>query len=246
MMIDQINQWITGDGIRQKYSLEAYLSYCQNVRRCLWRNGDLEQPLIEFFEKQFVEEMEPLSLICNKYFSEGEKGVTVQYEPNGDKTFPDGKITSDHVKEILVECVSAKSQEELIEALRKNNSESSQDSIPISGLPDFPKANWGQWIITGSEWSHYTKSVVAQRVLEKCDKIKLKSLTEASVWLCVTIDAPLVSEEPAGRFLDWLDCFLKEFVTEYQQALQEASIKMLWGVAKRYTGEDWVKNYPVN
>jgi hypothetical protein len=245
MVLDEINDWIPSDGIRQVYSLEDYLSYCQKIRSYLWGRMDLEKSLKVFFEKPFVEEMEPLSLICKAYFDEKEyPQVKTQYEPNGDKKFPDGKIMMGDAQEILVECVSAKGQEEFNRGLRNNNQENPEQYTSVSGLPDYPKENWGKGAIPVSKWLDYTEKALLNRINQKCKSIQEKSLAGSRVWLCVTLYEPLFTGNLAEQSLEQLNCFVQKFVTKHQQDLQGCSIEMLWLVANRME-EDWVQGYPV-
>lgn len=111
--LDSLIHLISDESIHKEYSVKDYVSLCTEIRQLILapKNTNIEDTAKTFFEKQFVEEMEPLSVICHHFFSESNGSMKVQYTGGGAQpdNEPDGKIifVHDFRKEICLEFTTA-------------------------------------------------------------------------------------------------------------------------------------------
>jgi len=172
--------------LHQKTPLFQYVECCEKLRGYYWKHPNLSKEEIHFFEKCFVEEIEPLGLISKNIFGDSDK-VLIQYVRRGEDP-PDGIIYIDN-KEIGVEFTTS-ADNRLMNHVREQQKKGSIISLTGHTSKEIMGSRNKGYVHLGSEAECIDTETIPNRILfirESLDKKIKKGLKKAS-WLCVLVD----------------------------------------------------------
>ncbi len=231
----------------KEYSIDEYADYCADIRSRIWKQSEGEQ-YRDFFEKKFVEEMEPLSKITKHFFDSSRDQIKVQFVEHDP---PDGRIFLSENKQIIdVEFTTARDmrlERYCLEQNRLGNptSTSGHTSADISGSKNRGYSLQG-YPVEADSLEEFVEKLKNQTEVAIERKL-LKSWNGQTNWLCITIpdySVPVGSSDVEGwtLFKTQFSQALSQILVRFAEDLTSKRITMVWIVGFA----DWISAHPIN
>lgn len=232
------NPLLVDEKLYAKYSLGEYIDYCQRIRRSIWGQRTIAKPVKDFFEKQFVEEMEPLFKIAQHVFDPADGRICIQYMQSDP---PDGQIFDESGSPIWVECTSARDtrlDKFCIEETKQGRltSFSGHTSADIGG-----SMHKGHTLAGERVEAEFVEDAAQNIRAAMCDRIE-KKLSKPWLgqrnWLSVFFNDYAMPESST----DLLNITTQQVFDHYRERLVESRIGILWFVG----ADSWLSQHPTH
>lgn len=237
----------------KEYTLQDYIGYCKQIRTAIMSLPEEfdDRQMINFFEKDFVEEMEVLARICKHQFHGDDSGIKVQYMREDP---PDGTITLASGKKIHVECTSAvdrRWENFVLEQWRKHGKLFSLSGFDGKDVQGNRKAGYSVngMDINDPQMEEYsveaeedcdTMSKHRRHIVDKIEKKLHKAWEDRTNWLCVVVNEFMM---PGGSYA-CMEPVLNEIVMEYSDRLRESHIAAVYFVSNNSEDRGWMSFHP--